>query len=139
MMSINSRRRRSAPRNGVLHAIRRAWSSWGVQASIKVIRRFFGRDHVTLIAHFDALARVRQEAYMYAEAQELHWRALWLKERYYGRNHVVCATNLAALGDIYFDLGFYSEAEALHEEASRLGGRESKYLFSASRLTPQSQ
>ena len=57
---------------------------------------------------------------MYEEAQELHWRALWLKERYYGRNHVACATNLEALGEIYFDLGYYAEAEALHGKACQV-------------------
>jgi tetratricopeptide (TPR) repeat protein len=81
----------------------------------QAVKARFGANHANYAVALNKLAIVIEAQGNYGEAEELHKRALAIRERALGASHLDVANSLNNLARVYRKQGRYAEAEELHK------------------------
>jgi tetratricopeptide (TPR) repeat protein/CHAT domain-containing protein len=81
------------------------------------IKARFGTNHANYAGALANLARVYEPLARHSDAEELHKRALAIREQALGASHPDVANSLIGLANVYKDQGKYGEAQGLDKRA----------------------
>ncbi|XP_015761658.1 PREDICTED: amyloid protein-binding protein 2-like [Acropora digitifera] len=91
-------------------------------ASLDLARKSFGENNVQTAKHYGNLGRLFQSMRKYKEAEDMHKKAIEIKERILGSEDYEVALSLGHLASLYnYDMEQYDKAEQLYLRSIAIG------------------
>ena len=90
--------------------------------SLSLALKAFGENNVQTAKHYGNLGRLYQSKGQYGEAQQMHLKAIEIKERLLGPDDYEVALSVGHLASLYnYDMQMYDEAEQLYFRSIKIG------------------